>query len=97
MPVGYVPPLGVHEWNRSQSGMSLLDYFAAHAPVQLREDTSSAWVSEITGISVPTNLDDQREWARFWAACEARLRYEYARAMLSAREAKQPEQTGGLS
>lgn len=70
------------------NGMSLLDYFAAHAPIQIDGDTDPAWVSGRTGIALPTNPDDQREWARFWAACEAKLRYEYARSMLAAREAK---------
>lgn len=86
MPVGYVPPLGVHEWNRSQSGMSLRDYFAAKAMAALIAEPpwtpgSTPFLDKVLGNEPYTKP------AKDNLAAAA---YLVADAMLAAREAKQP-------
>lgn len=68
-------------------GMSLRDYFAAHAPEQLGDNAEPRWVTERTGIAEPKSPVNSPEWGRFWAEAEVILRYQYADAMLRARTA----------
>lgn len=88
MPVSHVPVTGVHTWNNAQLGMSLRNYFAAHAPTQIGDDTDPKWISGRTGIALPQASGDDVAWAKFWAACEAKLRFEYADAMIAASKAQ---------
>lgn len=74
--------------NYMKPGMSLRDYFAAHAPPQIHDDASPEWASERADVPLPSDLGDQPALAEFWANCEAVLRYEHADAMLRARGEK---------
>jgi hypothetical protein len=69
------------------SGMSLFEYFAAHAPKQVPDDACDVerW-SRMCACPLPENADDHVAWTEFWARCEAVLRYRYADAMLAERE-----------
>lgn len=87
--IGDSPLDPVHQAN----GMSLRDYFAAHAPKQIDDDSmsfqSAAHFAQVCGLSVPdATANSGVAWADFWMACETALRYRYADAMLRAREAK---------
>lgn len=66
-------------------GMSLRDYFAAHAHIHIYDDPNEVYYSGATGVEVPTT-NDPVSWAQFWADVEAKLRYMRADAMLKARE-----------
>lgn len=72
----------------AQRGMSLLDYFAAHAPGQVSDDADMEWLSVRTGMPLPENMKNGVEMADWWARAEASLRYRYAAAMLAEREAR---------
>lgn len=70
----------------AESGMTLRDYFAAHAPEQTGDDDDPEWVSQRAAVPLPKNMTDQDALRLFWARCESELRYAYADAMLKARE-----------
>jgi hypothetical protein len=74
---------GGNEVEESQRGMSLLDYFAAHAPEQVNDDADMEWLSVRTGIPLPANMKNGVEMADWWARVEASLRYRFASAMLA--------------
>ena len=73
------------------AGMTLRDYFAAHAPAQvLTSDASVSWDQEIRiackdlGVSrAESNFDNDS--LGFWCRVDAFRRYRYADAMLDAR------------
>ena len=77
-------------------GMSLRDYFAAHAPKQTPDADSEGvnWVAirsryaGALGIELPTQDAPPIAFEVFWATVDAKLRYIHADAMLLAREAK---------
>lgn len=78
--IGDSPLDPVHQAN----GMSLRDYFAAHAPMQFSSYDIER-VAALAGLQAPKTIEDERE---FYPMAEAILRYRYADAMLKAREAK---------
>lgn len=70
----------------SVPGMSLRDYFAAHAPSPIADGATPGGVSELTGVPMPTSQSDAPAWGQFWLKAEAILRYRYADAMIAARK-----------
>jgi hypothetical protein len=83
-PSGNEPTRTIH---KSHYGMSLRDYFAAHAPKQVPDDATSAYLwAERCGVATPDGVSDMLAWSMFWTACESVLRYRHADAMLKARE-----------
>ena len=84
-------PGGDQEPHLGCEGMSLRDYFAAHAPLMVPADataTSAAQWAACAGIDAPPVNQSQAEWSAFWNIVESRLRYIYADAMLAARAPK---------
>lgn len=69
-------------------GLSLRDYFAAHAQDQLSRGAEPTKTAEVCGVALPLGTADSVTWSHFWIRCEAVLRYRYADAMLRAREQK---------
>lgn len=73
----------------SVPGMTLRDYFAAHAPDPLAASGGSpdpAWISMSVGIPMPASLSDAPAWGAFWLKADAILRYRYADAMIAERD-----------
>lgn len=62
-----------------QAGMSLLDYYAAHAPIDFNA-ALNAWGDEAINLTGT----DMKDFCAMWAY----LRYEYAVAMLEERKAR---------
>lgn len=75
-----------HNENMRGEGMSLRDYFAAHATVFL-DDYGVPYASSIVGRSMPDFAADPLGNQLFWAEFRARMRYAEADAMLAARSA----------
>lgn len=72
------PMLGGGSYRNDRPGMTLRDYFAAHAPVTFAEALAAC-----TGTMPALSDTDTRDFA--WKVL-ASLRYEYADAMLLARK-----------
>lgn len=78
--------------NLGQSGMTLLDYFAAHADISgdLVEGEGTLSQSFATKLmkdkAMPSWTDDYEGALMWWYEAEARLRYIKAKSMLLARE-----------
>lgn len=68
-----------------EAGITKRDYFAAHARDPIPDDAEPQWVSERSGVPVPSDPAHGPHWAAFWAQAEAALRYRYADAMLAER------------
>lgn len=64
-------------------GMTLRDYFAAHAPID--QEISLAYAQKIVGRDCPDYAGATIANAMFWAEFRARMRYIEADAMLRAR------------
>lgn len=68
-------------------GMSLRDFFAAHAPEQISDRRDAEKTATFCGIKSPDRAD-WLGWMQAWIDCEAILRYRYADAMMRAREVR---------
>lgn len=70
------------DW-QSENGMTLREYFAAHCPITMREayETWRHSGNVLYGLSYSTERRGFMEW---WAI----IRFEYADAMIAAREDK---------
>lgn len=71
-----------------EHGMSLRDYFAAHAE-PFPSDCSASWMASVLGWPTP-DLDNMTNNERFLWSCRADAAYKYmqADAMIEARETK---------
>jgi hypothetical protein len=75
MPTGHAPALGVEEWNRSQVGMTLRDYFAAAA----LQGLLAAFAGSHRPFPIPNDNAELPDYA-----------YRYADAMLIERSKIDP-------
>ena len=67
-------------------GMSLRDYFAAHAAID-HDEVGVRYAAAIVGRDMPDFAGDPLGNSTFWAEYRARMRYIEADAMLAARSA----------
>ncbi|WP_300727325.1 hypothetical protein [Pseudomonas sp.] len=79
-------PKTVAETKRDLSGMSLRDYFAAHASID-HDEVGVCYAVAIVGRDMPDFAADPLGNSAFWAEYRARMRYIEADAMLVARSA----------
>jgi hypothetical protein len=79
-------PATVAETKRDLSGMSLRDYFAAHAVID-DEEIGFRYAEAIVGRDMPDFAADPLGNSAFWAEYRARMRYIEADAMLAVRSA----------
>ncbi|MNO64673.1 hypothetical protein D3C76_554080 [compost metagenome] len=77
-------PENVEEVRRDLSGMTLRDYFAAKADLDLDEYTV-LYATGILGYGMPDYAAFPVENAAFWAAFRAKMRFIEADAMLAER------------
>ncbi len=68
------------------AGMSLRDYFAAHAAIN-HDEVGVRYAAAIVGRDMPDFAADPLGNSAFWAEYRARMRYIEADAMLAARSA----------
>lgn len=74
----------LHHYNDSQKGMTLRDYFAAHAD-GFSDQVTAEFAAQATGLEV-TESHDGSEVALFWSKADAIYKYMQADAMIAARE-----------
>lgn len=77
------PTTEEHGLNSGMPGMTLRDYFAAHAPEQ---ETDFSWSDIKKLLKLPNNAPIEGWTPEMSRLCAAKKRYEYADAMLRARE-----------
>ena len=70
----------------AMQGMSLRDYFAAHAAID-HDEVGVRYAAAIVGRDMPDFAADPLGNSAFWAEYRARMRYIEADAMLAARSA----------
>lgn len=67
-------------------GMSLRDYFAAHANIGNVDELKTLDGEELLGRDMPDWKSDLRGWCAWWADYRSVLRYIEADAMIKARK-----------
>jgi hypothetical protein len=98
-PLTVQPVTGQFDWPSEWGvgGMSLRDWFAAHAPEQVDKDRTPPEAAEFLGVPLPGGFKEDEpngglspnDWRVWWLRVDAVARYQYADAMLSARERKE--------
>lgn len=77
------PIIGAENTNYVHDGMTLRDYFAAHAD-GFSDQSTQEFAAEVTGLTMP-NRRNGYDVALFWSKADAIYKYMQADAMLAAR------------
>lgn len=77
-------------------GMTLWDYYAAHAPAEGMNFHGPESASEATGIPVPEDTNDTLAMVEFAVAVKAWIDGRYADAMLAERAKRMETADGGI-
>ena len=71
------------------SGLTKLEYFAAHAHVEISDNPSIPYYEALVGRGHPANAGDYAGWRAFWDDVIACLKIGQAKALLAALEKEQ--------